>query len=310
MPENSWFFIVNPNAGKGLGKKKWPEICSLLEKFKFNYDFEFTQRRGHALEIAQRIPGEKYKNLVGVGGDGTMNEIVNGVMTNISGISDTIAVGMIPVGTGNDFARNNNIPLNYEKAIQVLNSSKNQLHDVGKANFYSEGKQLTRYFYIIAGMGFDGEVNRKSNIDKRNGKSSKILYVKNLLLTLKSYKPVSFNITDDNSSFEKVVFTLAVGKGKRNGGGMMQLPFAKPDDGYLDYTVVEKVPRRTVVALLPKLFKGTHIEHPKVSTFKTKNLDINTSDSVLLEIDGEDAGKAPFSFEIIPKALKIITNLD
>lgn len=310
MPANKWFFIVNPNAGKGLGKKRWPEISSLLKKYEFNYDFEFTQRVGHALESAQKISSEKYQNVVGIGGDGTMNEVVNGVMANESGSINKIAVGMIPVGTGNDFARNNNIPLNYEKAIQVLKQSKMALHDVMKVHYYSESNQLTRYSYIIAGMGFDGEVNLKSEIDKKNGKSSKILYVKNLLLTLISYKPVEYNITDDNNEFGKVVFTLAVGKGKRNGGGMMQLPLAKPDDGYLDYTVVEKVPRRTVVALLPKLFKGTHITHPKVSTFKSKKLYINAPESVLLEIDGEVAGRAPFSFEVIPKALKIITNLD
>lgn len=310
MTDNKWFFIINPNAGKGLGQKKWPEISKLLEKYEFNYDFEFTHNRGHAFEISQKVSGEKYQNVVGVGGDGTMNEVINGVMTNTSGFTNTISVGMIPVGTGNDFARNNNIPLNYDKAIQVLKLSKTALHDVGKATYYSDGKQAAKYSYIIAGMGFDGEVNLKSNIDKRNGRGGKIVYIKNLLLTLITYKPIIYNITDDNGSYDMLVFTLAVGKGKRNGGGMMQLPNAKPDDGFLDYTVVEKVPRRTVVALLPKLFKGTHVEHPKVSTFKTKKLFIKTHPNVLLEIDGEDAGRAPFSFEIVPKALKIITNLD
>ncbi|MFC2131941.1 diacylglycerol/lipid kinase family protein, partial [Bacteroidota bacterium] len=306
MIKNEWLVIVNPNAGKGLGKKDWSEISAILKQNNINFDFIFTEKNGHATEISKEMVSLGFKKIIVVGGDGTFNEAVNGILKQEQKDVLDITLGMIPVGTGNDWCKTFQIPRDYAQAVGIIKKCKTFIQDVGKAEFTHDNKQKSRYFVNIAGIGFDAYVALKANKDKERNRTGTVLYMKNLIVSLITYQSVSYSIIFDNGTIDNKIFSLSVGKGKFNGGGMKQLPFAEPDDGFLDFTVIEDVSKPEVIRNLKKLYNGTHITHPKISTYKTKKLEITTNEPVYLEVDGESVGTSPFTFEVIPKSLKVI----
>ncbi|ROL57498.1 diacylglycerol kinase family lipid kinase [Bacteroidetes/Chlorobi group bacterium ChocPot_Mid] len=309
MANNKYFIIINPNAGSGLGIKKWNIIASLLAENKIEYDFQFSEFSGHIIEIAKNTYKNNYKKIIIVGGDGSLNEVINGLLSISANALNEITVSMIPVGTGNDWCRSHKIPSNTEDAIKLIIKNNIIRQDLAKAT-YNEGNQIqSRYFANISGIGFDAHVAIKSNLDKKNNKSGILVYLKNVISSLINYKSVDSIIEFNEKVINCKLFLLSVGKGKYNGGAMKQLPFADLTDGFIDFTLIENISRFDVLTQLPRLYKGTHINHPKISTYKTKKVSISTIDKIFLEVDGETFGHSPFEFEVIPNALKVITGL-
>ena len=183
-----WLVIVNPNAGNGKGKKDWGIISSMLSKEGLRFSVRFTERRGDAIQFSIEGITTGYRKIITVGGDGTLNEVVNGICLNKVCPATDIALGLIPVGTGNDWGRMFGIPLDHEQAIRIIGENKQLLHDVGVIKYYEGSEQMTRYFINIAGLGFESVVVRRTNFQKDRGKGGKTIYFYNLLMTLFSYK--------------------------------------------------------------------------------------------------------------------------
>lgn len=305
---NKWYIIVNPNAGTGLGKKMWDKILYHFNSIDIEFDYYLTKHKEHAIELTQKAIASGYKKFISVGGDGTVNEIVNGIMNQ--NIIDTkeITLAMIPVGTGNDWRRSIAIPMNYSKTIDLISKNDCQMLDIAKVTFNSDNGTQSRYFINMAGIGFDASVAKKSNEDKANGNNSKLLYLKNLFSILVKYSNVKHIITHDNGIINDKVFSLSIGKGKFNGGGMMQCPNAIINDGFLDMTVIKDVSKFVVIKEVMKVFSGKHINHHKIDTLKTKKAVITTDEKIYLEIDGETTGFSPFTFSVIPKSIKVVVN--
>ncbi|HPK05776.1 MAG TPA: diacylglycerol kinase family lipid kinase [Bacteroidales bacterium] len=302
-----WFVIVNPNAGRRKGERDWPEIARLLAAANIRYKSVFTQHRIHAIRMARKYVEMGYRNIIVVGGDGTMNEVVNGIFTQSKRPSNSITVGLIPVGTGNDWCRMFGIPYDYKSAIDVITGDKTFLQDVGWVKFQQEGKEKNRYFVNMAGMGYDALVAEKTNKQKDQGKGGPLSYMLNIFSSLFSFKETMIEISVDGEDVLKApVFTMNVGICKFNGGGMMQLPNAIPDDGILDITVIKKLSRFKVVSSVAKLYDGSFTRMPQVKTFKGKSIVINSKPEVYMEADGESLGHSPFKFGIVPKSLKVI----
>lgn len=302
-----WFVIVNPNAGRRKGERDWPEIARLLAAANIRYKSVFTQHRIHAIRMARKYVEMGYRNIIVVGGDGTMNEVVNGIFTQSKRPSNSITVGLIPVGTGNDWCRMFGIPYDYKSAIDVITGDKTFLQDVGWVKFQQEGKEKNRYFVNMAGMGYDALVAEKTNKQKDQGKGGPLSYMLNIFSSLFSFKETMIEISVDGEYVLKApVFTMNVGICKFNGGGMMQLPNAIPDDGILDITVIKKLSRFKVVSSVAKLYDGSFTRMPQVKTFKGKSIVINSKPEVYMEADGESLGHSPFKFGIVPKSLKVI----
>jgi YegS/Rv2252/BmrU family lipid kinase len=219
---------------------------------------------------------------------------------------------MIPVGTGNDWCRMFNIPFNYEKAIGIIKKGDDFIQDVGKVHYQNESKPASRYFINVAGMGYDAQVAAKTNEDKEAGKGGPFTYLINLFTSLLFYKysTPEIKIGDQEKTIKNQTFSLSVGICKYNGGGMMQLPDAIPNDGLLDLTLIKKIGRMAVIRNIKKLFDGTLPEHPKVMTLKGKSFRISSQPEIKLEVDGESLGHSPFVFEVIPKSLKMIVGKD
>ena len=304
---DKWLIIVNPNAGSKKGEKDWPKICKQLLAEGFDYDSLFTEHRGHAISLTKDYVGRGYRNLAVVGGDGTLNEVLNGLFLQKSVSLEEITLGMIPVGTGNDWGRTFDIPNDYRKAIDVLKQKKTFMQDVGKVTYYRKDEVQTRYFMNIAGMGYDALVAKKTNILKEKGKGNPLAYFYFVFAGLFQYKFMEGVIEVDNQIvFKGEIFSLNVGICRYNGGGMMQVPFAIPDDGLLDVTLIKKASKFMVIRYARKLYDGSLVNLPMVSTFRGRSIRIRSTEKIYLETDGESLAHSPFTFEIIPRCLKVI----
>jgi YegS/Rv2252/BmrU family lipid kinase len=303
---HEWIVIVNPNAGNGKGRKDWEQISSGLKNNGLIWAEYFSERKGHAISLSQEAIAAGYRKILCVGGDGTLNEIVNGAFFQKICPTKDITLGLIPVGTGNDWGRMFGIPLNYEGAIRIIKEEKTMLHDIGIVTYYNGPVKDERYFINIAGLGFESVVVKRTNVQKDKGKSGKAIYLYNLLMSLISYKNTKAEVVIDGEKSEANIFSLNVGNGRYCGGGMRQTPFAVPDDGILDVTIIKGMGKIEIIMNLKILYDGTILNHPKVEGHKCKNV-IVRSDSVLyVEADGESLGCTPAEFSIIPSSINII----
>jgi YegS/Rv2252/BmrU family lipid kinase len=304
--QNKWIVIVNPNAGKGRGGKDWKHISSLLDRKGIHFEARFSERKGHAERIAIEAVNSGFRNIIVVGGDGTLHEVVNGVLKNTACYSTEISIGLIPVGTGNDWGRMFGIPLNYEGAVKIIDEEKTMLHDAGMVIYFEGAETITRYFINIAGIGFESAVVKRTNLQKERGYGGKFIYLYNLLVTLFSYKNKKVRITVDGEKKKYRTFSINIGNGRFCGGGMRQTPNAIPDDGLLDITVITEMGKIEIIRNLGILYNGQILSHPKIKGFRCKTFSIESDQPIYLEADGELLGHTPAHFSLIPSGLKII----
>ncbi len=306
--ENSgeWFVIVNPNAGRKKGEKDWLEIASLLHNAGIQFTNVFTEHPNHAVKLARKYVEAGFKKIIVVGGDGTLNEVVNGVFTQTKYPTKDIILSMIPVGTGNDWGRSFNIPTNYKKAIDLIAREKTLVQDVGKVQYISKDLPKQRHFINMAGLGFDAMVARRTNKVKREGKSGPFSYLISLFSSLINYNHKKVKITMDDAQLKADVFTMSVAICKFNGGGMMQAPNAIPDDGLFDVTVITRLSRMLVIRSVKKLYDGSFLKMPQVKTFRSQKVEIESDPIMFLETDGESLGHTPMSFEVVPLSIQMV----
>jgi YegS/Rv2252/BmrU family lipid kinase len=311
-PENNhqrWLAIINPNAGKRKGQRDWHKIESTLFKAGIEFKPVFTAAKEHAISITQEHILQGFRNFIVIGGDGTLNEVVNGIFLQDNVPTKDFILAMIPVGTGNDWCRSFEIPFKYKQAIKLIKKRKTHWQDVGLVQFYNSETPKQRYFVNVAGMGYDAIVAAKTNKDKEQGKGGTLLYLKNLFTSLVFYKHTQTVLkVDHDQTYRHKTFSLSVGIGKYNGGGMKQLPLAEVNDGLFDVTLIKKLGKLTVLKEVKNLYDGSFIHHPKVETFRGKNLLIESEPHITLEVDGESLGHSPFRFEIIPSSLQVVAN--
>jgi YegS/Rv2252/BmrU family lipid kinase len=305
---NKWLAIVNPNAGVKKCEKDWPKIALALEKNKIDFHAVFTDKRGHAISLTHEYIEKGYRKIISVGGDGTLNEVVNGIFKQKSIPTFEISIAVMSVGTGNDWVRTYNIPSDYDKCAALIKKEDTFIQDAGMVSFLGKEATQTRYFINMAGLGFDGLVAQKTNADKDLGKSNPLGYVKNIFLSLFAFKSVQTRIVVDDMEMNHKIFSMGIGIGQYNGGGMKQAPNAVPDDGLFDLTLIKDMSKWSVVANVNRLYNGTIGKHKQVELHKGRQIVIEPQTPVLLEADGESLGQSPFTFVLIPKSLKVVIN--
>jgi len=306
-----WFVIVNPNAGKRKGEKDWLEIAALLTDAGIRFVNVFTEHRDHAVILTRKYVENGYRNIIVVGGDGTLNEVVNGIFTQAHVPTDKITLAMIPVGTGNDWCRMFNIPGDYKQAIKLITKRKIFIQDTGTIKYIAnEGIEKTRYFINMAGMGFDAMVAKKTNMQKDMGKGNPMSYVVNILSSLFLYTSTKVTIMLDNEKIASDIFSMSVGICQYNGGGMKQAPGALPDDGLFDMTLIKPIGKFKIIRNIVKLFDGSFTRLPEVSTFRSSKIIIHSEPRMFMEADGESLGHTPFVFNILPQSLYVVSGLE
>jgi len=295
--------IVNPVAGAHSTHRKWPLISQRLRDAGLSFDYTYTEGVGHATELARLAAIDGHRYLVAVGGDGTVNEIANGILSSTS--PPGTALGVVSTGTGSDFVRSVGISQDYATACSCLTSPRRLIIDVGVVEYMNDGKPERRFFVNGAGAGFDAEVVKTTErLPKYFGGT--IPYVGGLLRSLFGYKNKSVVLRVEDKVETKRILSTVVSNGCYFGGGMRVAPQAELADGLLDVMTVDDMGKFELLKAFPTIYKGTHITHPKVRMEKATHITIESSEQVLVHADGELLGEAPASFWLMPAALSIV----
>jgi diacylglycerol kinase (ATP) len=303
-----WLMVVNPNAGIKKGARDWPKILRMLGESGLDHEYVLTEHKGHAISLTCDFIAKGFRNFAVVGGDGTLNEVVNGIFSQSDVPVAEFTLGMIPVGTGNDWCRTFGIPFDYAEAIEILKRKKTFLQDAGKVTYHHNEDTLVRWFLNVAGMGYDALVAKKTNILKEKGQGGPLIYLYFVFASLFQFKFMEAVIeVDGKTEFKGEIFSMNVGICKYNGGGMMQVPFAIPDDGLLDVTLIKKASKWIVIRYAKKLYDGSLVNLPIVATFRGKMIRIRSTGRIFLETDGESLGHTPFVYEILPQCVRVVT---
>ena len=296
------YLIVNPVAGAGKIARRWPVIMNYLQSVRFDFDFNFTESPGHAVELARSAAQKGHKLIVSVGGDGTINEIVNGL--HESDCMNHVMLGILNTGTASDYIRTIGVPRSLEDACQRLINPDKYTVDIGVVECTDNGNIVKRLFVNFAGLGFDAEIVKATTHKyKAMGKMSS--YLLGLLTTLITYKNKEISITIDGKIQNMKICTIIMGLGKYGGGGMLTTPNADLSDNFFDVLVVGDLDKLDLLRSLPRIYKGTHLSHPKVDLIKATEVDIRPKINMPVQADGEIVGESPASFHILHSALTI-----
>ena len=306
-----WLVVVNPKASVGKAEKDWPEIKQMLIDAGIEFDDVLTEYPRHAIEIVRNaIVEQGYRKFISVGGDGTNNEVINGIFTQDVVPTTEITMAALPIGTGNDWCRTFGIPLEYEEIIKIIKTGYTFAHDIGKLTYYNDGDSKIRYFLNAAGTGLDEMVCSSTNLMKQQGKSGTIRYLISLVKCIFKYKITHIQLTiDDELVFDDYILNLSIGNCRFNGGGMMTMPNAIPNDGLFDVTVIKKVSIFKFAANVKNVYDGTFINKiDEVKTFRGKRIHIVSipPHSLLVETEGENLNNSPFDFEMLPRAINMV----
>lgn len=303
----NYYIIVNPAAGGGSLRKKWPAIEQALQDMGFAYTVQFTQSRGHALRLVEDAVLRGHRHFIGIGGDGTHHEIANGILSQQIVPSSEILYAPLPFGTGNDWSRMYRFSQNMQERLTQIATATPFFQDVGLVHYRQNNQDLSRYFINVAGMAYDAFVVKKSE-EKSQKIKSRLYYLLLLTRYLFAYEPLKATIRFNNEVIEDHFYTINVGICRYSGGGMQLCPQAVPDDGLLALTIARSVSKATVMLQTPRFYNGTILEHPRISGFQTRHIEVQHADNtpVLLETDGELLGTTPVRFSILPNALRIV----
>ena len=298
---NPWFIIANPIAGNRKFSIQWKEIQQLLNNKNIDYSFAFTQFSKHEIELAQNAIQQGFRNIISVGGDGTLHHVVNGIMLQRYVKTSDITIGVIPLGTGNDWIKTYNIPNDVEKAIEIIHHKKTILQDIGVIE--TENKSKT-YFNNVAGLGYDGYIVHKLKTLKHFGS---IAYLLSGLAGLFFYKKTVFKITFNNKTIKTKCLMTLVGICKFSGGGMQFTKDVNTADGLFDITIAKNLNIFDLLVNIKKLYNGNIVHHKKVETYKTKLITVIPQTSKpYIQADGELIGTGKVSFQIISRAINFV----
>ena len=298
--------IVNPAAGGCSAGRDWPRIGRQLNDVGLSFDYEFTKRMGHATEIARKAIDIGYQCLVVVGGDGTVNEVANGILCSTH--SRSITLGIVSAGTACSFARSLGIPRDYVSACSLLAGQGRVVIDVGIVQYQNQGQIMHRFFVNVAEVGFGSAIVAAwKRLPNRFGQSinHKLRTVEGLkcLLTHRN-KLMKLYMGDDVEAIRGCDIIIA--NGQYFADGMQIAPHARLDDGLLDVVTVSDVGRSELLKIWPTLYSGGHIGHPKIKETKTTSVTIESNEHLFVEADGLILGETPASFRVIPSALTIV----
>jgi len=297
--------IVNPAAGASSTYRRWPRISRLLKHVGLSFDYQYTEGIGHAVELARIAASDGYRYLVAVGGDGTVNEVANGILYSTNPSSTNL--GIVSTGTGSDFVRSVGIPRHYVNACSCLTSPRRALIDVGVVEYQRNGQTQRRFFVNAAGIGFDASVvEATERFPKYFGGT--IPYLGGLMRTLFAYRNKQVVLRIDDRVETACILSVVVANGTHVGGGMFVAPEASLNDSLLDIVAIGDIGKFDLLKSLPMVYKGTHGNHPKVSMEKAARVSVESTERVLVHADGELLGEGPASFWLTPAALSVVVS--
>ncbi|MEI6409191.1 MAG: diacylglycerol kinase family protein [Bacteroidota bacterium] len=306
--ETFWYIIANPVSGGGAVEKQWPVIERLLQEMSISYTIRFTERRGHATLLAEEAVLRGQRRILGIGGDGTNHEIVNGIMQQQAVPPTEIMYALLPIGTGNDWARTYTLPSDPKLRLQRLLEEKTVLQDIGLVQYQTEaGETAQRYFANVAGMAYDAYLCKIMQA-RSTPVQSQLIYLALITQYIFKYNLTEAKIRYEDAEVQDFFYTINIGICRYSGGGMQLVPQAIPDDGMLALTYARRIPKMEVLLQTPRFYNGTLLSHSKVTGTTVKSLQVDHvgETPTLVEADGEFLGQTPATFSVLEKALKVV----
>jgi len=293
-------------AGSCSVRREWPYISRQLRRAGLSFDYEFSKGVGHAIEIASRAADSGYHYLIAVGGDGTVNEVANGILR--SNNSASTILGIVSAGTAHAFSLSLGIAEDYVNAFSLLTGQERALIDVGVVQCWSQGQSIKRFFVNEASVGFSAEI-----VDAWKYLPTRFGHSLNLALrtvagykSLATYRNQRLSLREGNEVESICCCAVVVANGQYLADGMQIAPHASLDDGLLDVVIIGDVTKFELLKIRPTLYNGTHIRHAKIREKKTTTITIESDERLLVEADGNILGESPASFWVIPSALTVV----
>jgi diacylglycerol kinase (ATP) len=301
-------FIVNPNSSNGSTEKEWPQIQTKAKDMLGPFTTFMTTGQRHATRLTRQAIDSGTEIVVCVGGDGTLNEVINGFANEEGSIEQGVLLGFIPRGTGCDFVKSISIPGDPDSALKNILGRRYRTIDLGKMTFQDHDGQLSNlYFHNVVSFGLGGEVDERVNrTTKVFGGFVSFIYATLISILLYNKKRIRLRV-DDSFDEEVTSWNVAVANGQFHGGGMQIAPGASLSDGLFQITVVGDLNLPQVFWNLPKLYNGKIYEHKKITKLIGRRIEASSSQLVLLDMDGEQPGSLPVVVEIVPSAIRIIS---
>jgi diacylglycerol kinase (ATP) len=287
--------LVNPFAGRKMGEAVARESFNALRQHGIEVEMRTSEYAGHLIQIAAEEVNGNWDGIVSLGGDGTLFEVINGMMQTNENLP--IPLGVIPVGTGNSFSRDLSI-MTHEDAIRKILTGQTRNIDLGKCVCDNR----TLYFINILGFGFVADVAQKASLYKNWGDLS---YVIGIFIITRHLKAYDLDFEIDGQHFQRENIFVEICNSTKTGGDMIMAPDAKIDDGLLDVIILNKMSRVRLISSLPKIFKGTHVQMPEVETFKAREMQFKPALPKVLTPDGEITGHTPISVSVLSGKLRI-----
>jgi diacylglycerol kinase (ATP) len=296
--------IVNPKSGRGMKEKQWAARADAIRAHFGPFEVEFTKGPGDAIQIAEQ-ESSKRDLIVGVGGDGTISEIANGILKAKS----QTALGLLPGGSGGDFHRTLNIPRSFVDAAKRLKEGSDHLMDAGKLSYVDhQGREQTRFFVNTASFGISGAVASRANRStKRFGGT--LTYATATMRTVMTFDAPEVELQIDEEPLRLLkILVVCVANGTSFGGGMRIAPDAKLDDGLFDVLIARNIRALKLLMSSHRLYAGTHLSMADMALIRGRKISATPTkqnQQVLLEVDGETPGRLPATMEILPRVLRV-----
>jgi diacylglycerol kinase (ATP) len=295
-------FLVNPAAGNGETGQRWAELAHLAAEAGLRGETLFSEAPGHLTELAGRAVSSGARRLVVVGGDGTINEAVNGILPTAS---PGLELAVVPRGTGDDFARSLGLPTQPEEALRVAAEGELRTIDAGRASFRDwDGSPAEGYFVNFAGAGISGAIARRGAATSRR-MGAKPAYLWATVAVFARWKSVPMRVQLDDATRSAVLYEVLVANGSYTAGGMRVAPDAVPDDGQFDTILIGDFTKAEFAVTFPKIYRGTHVGHRKVDVVRASTVAVSADEPLPVVLDGEQPGTTPARFEVVPGALRL-----
>lgn len=304
-----WGVIVNPVAGKRRLRKEWINIYRTLKRASIQFAIQSTEYPGHAAEISKTLVENGFRKILVIGGDGTINETVNGIYNSDIDNKSSVTLALIPYGTGNDWARYCGLNrLTRRQIVETLYRRKSEKVDVCLMQYSKNGKSHSQYFINYAGFGFDGVVVEITNRLKRIFGGHPWVYSLSVILAVFQHKSVDITIDSKQRTIENEIFSISIGNSCYSGGGLRQTD-GIPTDGLFYITAIRRPTLLKIIQGLGFLFRGELFHHPLAETIETAQFKVKAPSDTSIETDGvEIRGDGKYSFQIIHHGLNMIVN--
>jgi diacylglycerol kinase (ATP) len=294
--------VCNPKAGRGGAGAAVEEVCRHLTDRQLAYEIVYTQGTGHATELTRQALDKGRTFIVAVGGDGTIHEVVNGLVKDDRAVAPEAVMGVVAAGTGADFVRTFGLPSMPAHAVAHLDGAGSFPIDIGKITYQQDGNEITRYFANVAEVGLGAlVVDRARHLPGWLGPT---LYVVAFWLAVARHKPAHVTVDLVDRHYEGPMNNLVVANGQFFGGGMKIAPKAAPTDGVFDIQI-EHASKREEIAVMPKVFGGQHVPHPDILEAKRVRASIEATPALRIEADGELLGHTPATFEVLKDIVRL-----